>query len=313
MSKFAVLYAFSEAASVKALQRLRRLSAINPDVTFFPVVGLRQFFYLPMIVDGFMFGSVRKLPLVGLVSHAINWIASSAPGVFKLSEAINKKVVMFASHNKLAELCARMDNEGVHALYPDFTPMALWNLDHMILQWFNDSGKLYDFDYLIYYEFDIYTTKPLDTIYEKYTKSYDACFNDYEEAAHNWYFYHFPPGSRWATKRWLKRRMLPTTLYRSNFAGTLISRRCLERLKELGIDFSGAPYCQEEMRLPTVLTALGFRCGKLDFPFVRYRPAWPVKEILANEDAGVFHPVKELVPTETAVQRVLARASQYRG
>jgi hypothetical protein len=299
MSKFAALYAFSETASVKASKRLQRLRVMNPDITFFPVVGLRQFFYLPMIVDAFMFGSVRLLPVVGLVSHAINWMASSAPGVFKLSEAINKKVLTFVSHNKLAEPCIGMNNEVVHNSYPDFTPMALWNLDHMILHWFNNSGRFDDFDYLIYYESDIYTTKPLDTIYEKYTKSYDACFTNYEEATENWYFYNFPLGCRWATKRWLKQRMLPTTLYRSNFAGTLISRRCLERLIELGIDFSGAPYCQMEMRLPTVLTALGFRCGKLYFPFARYRPTWSVKEILANEEAGIFHPVKELFPTET--------------
>jgi hypothetical protein len=271
---------------------------MNPDVAFVPVVGMRQFFYLPMIVDKYTLGSMRTLPLVGSVSHTINWLASSAPGVFRLSEAINKKVVDFTGSSRLAGLRAGLNRQGLQTLHVDFTPMVLWNLDHVIMRWFTSSGKLLDFDYLIFIEFDIYTTKSLDALYEKYTKSYDACFVDYGIATKSWRFYNFPLGSRRATQNWLKRRMLPTTIYRCIFGGNLISRRCLEKLEELGTDFSGDPYCQAEMRLPTVLTAIGFRCGKLDFPFYRYRPEWSVNEIRANGDAGILHPVKTLVPTE---------------
>jgi hypothetical protein len=296
MSKFAVLYTFPEPAFKLATQRLQRLIIMNPKVTFFPIVGPRQFLYIPMIIDQYMFGSnSKKLPLVGTFSHVINWLALSAPGVFWLSMAINKKILTLTRSNTLTEMGARINHMGLQSLYVDFTPMALWNLDHSIMKWFNSLGKQFDFDYLIFSESDIFTTKPLDTIYEKYTKLYDACFVDFEVAAPEWRFYNFPPGCRRATIKWLKQKMLPTTLYRSIFAGALISRRCLERLQQLRIDFSGAPYCQNEMRLPTILSALGFRCGRLDFPFVRYRPEWSRNEILANADAGIFHPVKRSI------------------
>jgi hypothetical protein len=55
------------------------------------------------------------------------------------------------------------------------------------------------------------------------------------------------------------------------------------------------------MRLPTILTSLGFRCGRLDFPFIRYRPEWSMNEIFANEDAGIFHPVKRPVSAEMKI------------
>ena len=297
MGKFAVLYTFPEHAFKMAMQRLQRLSTLNPTVTFFPIVGPRQFFYFPMIIDRYMFGSnTKKFPL-GNSSHIINWLALSEPGIFRLSMAINK-ILILARTNALTEMRARINHIRLQALYVDFTPMALWNLDHSLMAWFNSSGKQFDFDYLIFYESDIFTTKPLDEMYEKYTKLYDACFVEFEIAGKNWFSYDYPPGCRRATMRWLKQRMLPTTLYRSMFAGALISRRCLERLRKLGIDFSGAPYCQNEMRLPTMLTALGFKCGKLDFPFIRYRPEWSMNEIFVNEDAGIFHPVKRPVSAE---------------
>jgi len=301
MGKFAVLYTFPEYAFKMAMQRLQRLSTLNPKVTFFPIVGPRQFFYFPMIIDKYMFGSNTKRFPLGSSSHLINWIALSVPGIFRLSMAINK-VLALARTDALTEMRAGINHMRLQALYVDFTPMALWNLDHSLMAWFNSSSKQFDFDYLIFYESDIFTTKPLDVMYEKYTKLYDACFIDFEIAAKSWFSYNYPPGCRRATVRWLKQRRLPTTLYRSMFAGALISRRCLERLKKLGIDFSGAPYCQNEMRLPTMLTALGFKCGKLDFPFIRYRPEWSMNEIFVNEDAGIFHPVKRPVSAEMKIK-----------
>jgi hypothetical protein len=304
MVKFAALYTFPESAFETAVQRLQRLGALNPGITFFPMVGPRQLFYIPMIVDQFMFGSNAKFwgrPIWGSVSHIVNWLASAAPGVFRLSQAANKRSIVFVKKNMLNTMRARIHHMGLQPLQVDFTPMALWNLDHSIMEWFNSSGSQFDFDYLIFYESDIFTTKPLDVLYQKYTELYDACFIDFEIASKNWRFYNFPPGCRRATMRWLTQRTLPTTLYRSIFAGALISRRCLERLRELRIDFSGVPYCQNEMRFPTMLTALGFRCGKLDFPFVRYRPEWSLSEIFANQDAGIFHPVKRPISAEIKI------------
>jgi len=299
MSKFAAFYLFPDTHSEMALRRLRRLRAINPDVKFVPAVGIRQFLYLPMVVDEKIPGSTRTLRLIGPVSHLINSVALSASGVFGLSHAINKKVGAFTGHSKLIELRNRVRQMEPQSLHVDFTPMVLYNSDHAIMHWFKTSGKQLDFDYLIFYEYDIYTTKPLDTIYRAYPKYYDACFNEYGKSTQSWHFHNFPPGCGRATRKWLRQRKLPTTLYRSIFGGNLISRRVLERLEELEIDLSGTPYCIDEMRLPTVLTALGFRCGKLNFPFYRYRPVWSEKEIFSNKDAGIFHPVKTLTLTET--------------
>jgi len=298
MSKFAAFYMFSYVDSASALQRLRRLRVINPDVTFIPVVGVRQFLYLPMVVDANMFGSSTNLRLIGPISHLINSIALSTSGVFRLSNAINKKVGALTSRNKLIELRNKVQQEGLQTLHADFTPIILYNGDHAIMDWFNTSGKLLDFDYLIFYEFDIYTTKPLDAIYGMYTKSYDACFKDYGKATQSWHFFNYPPGCNRKTRKWLRKRKLPTTLYRSLFGGSMISRSALERLRELKIDFSGEPFCTAEMRLPTVLTAVGFRCGKLRFPFYRYRPIWSEEEIRSIEDGGIFHPVKTLTSEE---------------
>jgi len=215
-----------------------------------------------------------------------------------LSHAIDNRVGAFTSHTKLIELRNKVQREGLQTLCADFTPMVLYNGDHAIMHWFNISGKLLDFDYLICYEPDIYTTKPLDAIYGGYAKSYDACFNDYSKATPSWHFFEYPPGSNRATRKWLRQRKLPTALYRCIFGGNIVSRSVLERLEKLEIDFSGEPYCVAEMRLPTVLTAMGFRCGRLNFPFHRYRPEWSEEEIGANEDAGIFHPVKTLTSAE---------------
>jgi hypothetical protein len=299
MAKIVVLYGFPESAFKMSIQRLHRLTIMNPKVTFFPIVGPRQLFFIPMIIDRFMFGSSKKIPFVGYISHAINWLALSMPGIFRLSLVVNKKTLDFVKNNMLTEIGARMKLMGLQPLCIDYTPMGLWNLDHTIMAWFNSLGRKFEFDYVIFYESDIFTTKPIDVAYKEYMKLYDACFVDFEIASQNWHFYNFPPGCRRATMRWLKKRLLPATLYRSMFAGALISRRCLERLNELKIDFSGAPYCQNEMRFPTVIAALGFKCGKLNFPFVRYRPECSTNEILSNENAGIFHPVKRLVSAET--------------
>jgi hypothetical protein len=304
MVKYAVLYGFPEHDVKMALPRLQRLVTLNPNITFFPMFGPRQLIHIPMIVDRYMFGSNVKLwgrPFWGPIFHQLNWLASSAPGIFRLSKVINEKSMTFFKKTKIKEVCARIDKMKVQPLYIDFTPMALRNLDSSIVDWFSNSGKQFDFDYLIFYESDIFTTKPLNEIYREYTKLYDACFVNYDKATENWRFYNYPLGSRRATIRWLRQRMLPTTLFRSLYAGALISRSCFEKMKKLRIDLSGSPYCMCEMRLPTIINALGFKVGKLDFPFVRYRPVWSEHEIFAKQDSGIFHPVKKLVTIERRI------------
>ncbi len=207
MGKFAVLFAFPEPAFNMAMQRLQRLRAMNPKDNFFPIVGPRQLFYIPIIIDKYMFGSNAKRFPLGGKSHTINWLFLSAPGVFRLSMAINRESLTLGKNNTLTEMRVRISHTGLSPLHIDFTPMALWNLDHSILAWFNSSGKQFDFDYLIFYESDILTTKPLEVIYEKYMKLYDACFVNYEVAPRSWHFYSYPHGCRQATTRWLKQRM----------------------------------------------------------------------------------------------------------
>ena len=299
MTKFAVFYLFSETTSSFALQRLKRLRVLNPDVTFVPVVGIRQLVYLPLIIDQFKPGTLQRRRLFGPITHLVNSFVLSMPGVFGFSHVLNKKIGAFTSRKKLTELRRKMNHEELQTFHADFTPMVLYNGDYSIMDWFSSSGKLLDFDYLIFYEADIYTTKPLSSIYKRYAESYDVCFNDYGLATQSWVFFNYPPGCNRSTRRWLEKRKLPTTLYRSLFGGMLISRFVLERLKDLKIDFSGTPYCVAEMRLPTVLTDLGFKCGRLNFPFYRYRPVWSEEEISSNEDEGIFHPVKTLISAET--------------
>jgi len=175
------------------------------------------------------------------------------------------------------------------SLYCDFTPMAYGlNADRAILQWFDTAGRMLPFDYLVYYEYDMYATKKIRSIYGEYVQ-HDAAFVLYERAASDWFYYSNPPGARRLTLKWLKRRGLDPVLYRSLFAGNMISRKALEALVHL----KDLPYCHCEMRMPTVLTALGFKCGRLDFPMVRYRPPISRNEIENRTDAGIFHPVYE--------------------
>jgi hypothetical protein len=300
MTKYLALCAIPEPAFEMAIDRIERLNKLNPDVTLCPMLGPRQLVYLPMIYDQFIFGSnTAKIPVFSKISHISNWLFLSIPGAFHVSWGINKKVTLTAKNDLITRATKRIKQKGLPPLYIDYTPMALWNLDHSILHWFNHEGKNHDFDYMIFYEADIYTTKPLAQIYDKYVQKYDAAFSDLEESNKYWAFYDFPPGSRRSTLKWLKKRSLPTTIYKSIFAGALISRRCLNELTRQNIDFSGSPFGQNEMRLPTILNALGFKCGRLEFPFVRYRPEWSINEIETNKESGIFHPVKKKMPPET--------------
>jgi hypothetical protein len=164
--------------------------------------------------------------------------------------------------------------------------MGIWNLDLSIIAWFAAHGKTLDFEHLVFYEYDVHTTKAIPEIYSRYT-SLDAAFVDLRKASPDWHWYNYPPGARKTIVRWLKKRGLKPVLYRCLFAANMLSRRTLEVLADLPL-----PYGFCEMRLPTVLSALGFECGKLDFPMVRYRPPLSIREVECRSDLGIFHPVK---------------------
>jgi hypothetical protein len=295
MVRFAVFYLFYEAIAKLSISRLRRLLSLNPEVLVIPAFNVQQLVYLPMIVDLHMVASRRKMRLIGPVFHTINYMALSQWNVFRLSEKINRNLGNFWAGSELTYLRAAMASMGLR-LHVDFTPMAYWNLDHVILNWFSESGKNMDFDYLIFYEPDAYTTKPLDEIYNSYT-AFDASFVHYQRATPDWFFFHYPPGGRRATLSWLKKRKLAPILYRSLLGGSMFSRKALEALEKLHYD-TAKPYCQGEMRLPTVLSALGFKCSKLGFQYYRYGPIWSENDVRNKAENGIFHPIRQLTREE---------------
>jgi hypothetical protein len=170
-------------------------------------------------------------------------------------------------------------------LHYDFTPAGWSNLDLVILNWFATIGESQDLDYLIFYEQDMLMTKTIASLYDHYTR-YDAAFALLRRATPAWWFYDYPPSSRKTLLKWLDRRRLNSDLYACIFAGAMISRRVLESMVHLDLPNS---YC--EMRLPTVVASLGFSCGRLEFPMVRYRPTLTEKEVAERPEAGIFHPV----------------------
>lgn len=298
MCKLAVIFTIPESAFEIALPRLNRLVKLNPKITFFAIIGPVQLFYFPMICDKYFPRSKVRIPILGNIFHIINWISLSLPGIFQFSKNINKKSFSMFKHKKITEMQSRINEIGVNCSFIDYTPMAYWNLDHVLLTWFKKVGKNFDFDHVIFYESDVFTTKSLDLLYADYMKNYDACFADFRIAQKDWRFFNFPLGSRKSILKWLNKMQASKNLYRSIFAGALISRRCFEKLEKLQIEFSGSPYAPNEMRMPTVLSALGFKCGRLDFPLVRYRPELSWDKISSNNDLGIFHPVKNLTPLE---------------
>ncbi|MEN3065669.1 MAG: hypothetical protein ABC536_07045, partial [Candidatus Methanosuratincola petrocarbonis] len=48
--------------------------------------------------------------------------------------------------------------------YFDFTPMGYYNQDEVLANWFRTVGKSQDFDYLVYLEYDVFLTKPVNEI-----------------------------------------------------------------------------------------------------------------------------------------------------
>jgi len=271
-SRYVVLYTFHRVTPL-SLHRLMRLKRMNSSVTVVPCLGIRQRAYSPTLID------LRPTP-----AKFFNWAFLGSTHLFELSRVINKKV---ESARRKAEVDAVRDallRIGMN-LYCDFTPMGYFNQDLAILNWFSSEGKNLDFDFLVFFEYDLFATRTIESLYSKY-RHYDAGFVNYDEARPSWYWYRKPPGAKESILQWLKKRKLRPLLYAGLFPGHMISHNALTRLERMRL-----PYGFCEMRLPSVLTGLGFSCVRLDFPMVRYRPPLSESDVKANSDQGLFHPV----------------------
>lgn len=255
------------------LRRLKRLKRMNPSVTFIPCFGVQQRIYLPALLG------MQTIPV-----KFLNWSFLRWTPIFELSRIMNANV---ESTRRKAEIAAlrdylkRMDMN----LYCDFTPMGYYNLDIVVLNWFLSEGKYFDFDFLIFFEHDMFATKDIKELYDKYER-YDASFVNYWKAQPSWYWYRYPPGGQQSLRRWLNNRKLNGQLYSCMFCGSMISRRVLTKLDKIQL-----PYSHCEMRWPSIIKNLGFSCARLDFPMVRYRPPLSKSYIKANWGYGLFHPV----------------------
>jgi len=275
-SRYVVLYTFHRANPL-SLHRLIRLQRVNPRVTVVPCLGIRQRIYLPALVD------LQPAP-----AKFFNWAFLRSTHCLKLSRIINEKV---ESVRRKAEIGVVRD--ALHRismkLYCDFTPMGYFNQDLAILNWFSSEGKNLDFDFLVFFEYDMFATKTIESLYGKYTH-YDAGFVNYHEAHPSWYWYRNPPGAKKSIIGWLKQRNLSPILYGGLFPGHMVSHEVLTKLEKARL-----PYGFCEIRLPSVLTGLGFSCVSLDFPLVRYGVPLSKSDVEANSGLGLFHPVYDIL------------------
>ena len=167
--------------------------------------------------------------------------------------------------------------------------MGYFNLDSVILNWFSSEGKNLEFDFLIFLEHDIFTTKRIKELYCHY-EDYDASFVSYYEATPSWYWYNYPPAGQRSVSNWLRDRKLSEHLYSCLFCGNMISRNVLKKLCKIPM-----PYGHCEMRWPSIIKNLGFSCTRLIFPMCRFRPSLSKSYVEKNWEYGIFHPVYEAI------------------
>jgi len=248
---------------------------MNPDITIVPVFGVAQTISFP----------IPKLPK--RYREIFDWTSCRSRTLFKITEAINKEVESFRRQNQLNKLSVFLQNRGLK-LYCDFTPIGKTNQDLAIINWFSREGKNLDFDFAVYFEYDVFTTKTIDTLYKPYLH-FNAGFVDYREAEPRWTWIDRPPGSKESVCNWLKTRGAEQRIYGGFFPGHFLSRKVLQTLTQQKLPNG---FC--EMRLPSVITGLGFSVANLDFPQV-HRTINPngilEPEIKDKADNGIFHPV----------------------
>lgn len=275
MNRYVLLYTFNRTDKT-SLHRLIRLQKMNPKVTIVPVFGIAQTITFP----------IPKLPK--RYRDGFNWEVCKSKKLFTVTKAINMSVESFRRRSELEETRKFMQKLGLD-LYCDFTPIGKINQDLAIINWFRQQGKNLDFDFMVYFEYDMYTTRTIDDLYAPYL-GYDAGFVGYRMAEPSWMWYDLPSGANRSVCKWLKKHGAKPIVYRSFFPGHFLSRRVLQKLV-LQRDF---PNAFNEMRSSSVVTGLGFRVARLDFPMVNVTvEAGGVSEaeIKANSKFGIFHPV----------------------
>ncbi len=274
MSRYLLLYTFHR-ADHKSLHGLLRFQKMNPDVTVVPVFGVAQTISLP----------IPRIP--SRYRENFDWVSCKSPILFKAAEAVNRHVESFRRQSQLAALAGFLPRVGLD-LYCDFTPVGKLNQDLAIINWFKTSGKNLDFEYAVYFEYDMFATQTIEKLYGPYL-NFDAGFVNYRIAEPAWTWTDLPPGSKQSVCKWLKNQNAPPTIYASFFPAHFLSRKVLRKLT---VQKMPSAFC--EMRLPTVITGLGFSVAKLNFPMVNrtFDPAGITRsQIRANADLGVFHPV----------------------
>ncbi len=275
MTRYVLLYTFNRSEKA-SLHRLIRLKEMNPNVTIVPVFGVSQTITVP----------VPKLPK--RYRQTFNWEACKSRTLFNLTKAINKSVESFRRRSELNTLRCFVNQLGLN-LYCDFTPIGKINQDLAIINWFREDGQNLRFDYTVYFEYDMYATRTIADLYAPYL-GFDAGFVDYRASEPDWMWFDLPSGARDSVTKWLKRHGAAPTIYRSFFPGHFLSRGVLKRLaaeKQM-------PNAFNEMRLASVVTGLGFKVARLDFPKVHVtieETGILESEIRADSRFGIFHPV----------------------
>jgi len=273
MTRYLVLHSFHKFSQL-SMHRLQRLKKMNPHTTIVPFFGVPQRIFFPIIVE---------LPS----ARFLNWTFLRFNHLCEFSLAINKIVESFRRKTEF-DIARGVTHKNGLNLFLDFTPMGYFNLDLAIMRWFSSKGKDFDFDFIVFFEYDMFATKTIESLYERYTV-YDAAFINYCEAPSSWYWYRNPRGALESVRSWLKDRGLNATLYACLFCGNIVSRQVLEKLEKMQL-----PYSHCEMRWPTIITNLGFSCGRLDFPMAdRYKRPVSRSFIEKNPSYGIFHPVYE--------------------
>ncbi|XRH76151.1 MAG: hypothetical protein ACO0C9_03615 [Candidatus Methanosuratincola verstraetei] len=274
MAKFLIFYTFHRLDPL-SINRLRQIMALNPGAAVVPC-----------------FGAGMRLPRSRLprrIALEVLMRLLQSPGI---ESAISER-----SRRKLGDRAKRV-RSALRGLglepYFDFTPLGYYNQDKAIRNWFRAEGRGLDFDYLVYLEYDVYLTRSVSEIYSPYLK-YDAAFVNFREidsSVSYWKWIKAPVGVKKGFEKWLRNRGCRTRLYLCFFPGLIISRPAVEAISSVRWP-SG--FC--ELRLPTIVSAMGFSCGRLDFPYVRFEGV-PRSVIKENPSHGIFHSVRYDLPLE---------------
>jgi hypothetical protein len=107
---------------------------------------------------------------------------------------VNEKVESVRRKTEIGAVQDILKKMGLK-LYCDFTPMGKINQDLAIINWYSSEGRNYDFEFLVYFEYDLFVNRPLENLYDKYAQ-YDAGFVDYRKAYPSWLWYQNPGGAR---------------------------------------------------------------------------------------------------------------------